>query len=366
MTTTKTDLGEVLYLQYLDENGKFDPLHEPQIPQEDLLKIYRFMALTRETDQKMLNLQRQGRIGTFAPVTGQEATMCAMAAAMGPKDWFVGTYRETGARLIRGDTIDRQLLYYAGFEEGSTVAAEKRIFPIQIVLGSQVPHAVGIAYAMKYRGEKDAAVLTSFGDGASSEGDVYEAMNFAGVWNVPVVFVCINNGWAISTPRKIQTAAGTFAQKAIAAGFEGVQIDGNDALVVYQTVKDALEKARTTGRPTLIEAVTYRLLMHTTADDPTKYRDEAEVKIWWERDPLPRLRKYLEAKGLWNAQQQEALELELQAEVDAAVKRFEALPSPKPDAPFDHVFGTRHPSIEAQRVEFLDNLQLDKEAPTNG
>ena len=364
MTTTNSGTKGVPCLQYLDENGKFDPSREPEISKDDLLKIYRFMVLCREADQKMLNLQRQGRIGTFPPVTGQEATMCAMGMAMAPKDWFVGTYREMETRLIRGDTLDRVLTYYSGFEEGSTVPADNRILPVQIVLGSQTPHAVGIAFAMKYKGEKDAAVLTSFGDGASSEGDVYEAMNFAGVWKVPIVFVCINNGWAISTPRKIQTAAETFAQKAVAAGFEGIQIDGNDPLVVYQTVREALEKARSTGLPTLIEAVTYRLLMHTTADDPTKYRDEAEVKAWWERDPLPRMRKYLETKGFWNSQKQESLELEVRSEIDAAVKRLEAPTKRKPDTSFDHVLGTRHPSIEAQRAEFLDNLRQNIEAAT--
>lgn len=351
----------VSHLQILDQEGNADPELEPQLDDGQVLKMYRTMVLARELDQRMLKLQRQGRIGTFGPGTGQEASMVGPAFAMGEKDWFVGAFRELGARLVCGEPSVNALVFHNGYEEGNVMpGGPGRLLPISIIVGAQTLHAVGIAYAMKYRGEQDAAAVTVFGDGASSQGDVYEAMNFAGVWKAPVVFICQNNQWAISIPRSQQTAAGTIAQKAIAAGIEAIQVDGNDILATYAATKQALERAKRGDGPTLIETMTYRLMMHTTADDPTKYRSEEEVEEAWKNDPIPRFRKYLVKLGIWDDAKQAALEEEIKAEIDTSVREFEAMTDFPTDAPFDHVFGTKHAEIEAQHAEFLEEIRKEK------
>ncbi|MBM4395076.1 MAG: thiamine pyrophosphate-dependent dehydrogenase E1 component subunit alpha, partial [Deltaproteobacteria bacterium] len=312
---------------------------------------------------RMLKLQRQGRLGTFGPCTGQEAASCAPALAMGEKDWLVTAFREMGGRLLRGEKPVRTLLFHNGYEEGNHNPDAPRLLPISIIVGTQTLQAVGIAYAMRRLGEKDSAVVTFVGDGGTSEGEFYEAMNFAGVWQAPVVFVIQNNQWAISIPRNRQTRAATLAQKAIAAGIPSIQVDGNDALAMYRASREALDRAHGGGGPTVIEAVTYRLMMHTTSDDPTRYRDDAEVQAWWKRDPIPRFKGYLERKGIWDAEKQSALEAEVRAEVEAAVRELEDGDRKfKPDAQFDHVFGTRHQDIEEQRALFLREIEIAAEA----
>jgi pyruvate dehydrogenase E1 component alpha subunit len=350
----------VSHLQILDETGNVDRKLEPKLDDDTLLRLHRAMTYAREGDQRLLKLQRQGRIGTFGPCTGQEASVCGPAFAMNAEDWFVGSFRELGGRLARGESLINTFVFHNGLEEGNVQApGVTRLLPVSIIVAAQTLHAVGIAYAMKLRGES-AAVVTFLGDGGTSEGDFHEALNFASVWQVPVVFICQNNQWAISMPRGRQTHSRTIAQKAIAYDLPGVQVDGNDVLAMYASVKEALDRARAGGGPTLIEAVTYRLMMHTTADDPTRYREDAEVRTWWQRDPLTRFRKYLEAKGLWNDDRQALLEEEIRQEIDAAVKEFEARQPVRPDAPFDHVFGTRHAVIEQQRAEFLADVAREE------
>jgi pyruvate dehydrogenase E1 component alpha subunit len=351
----------VSYLQVLDEKGNLDKDLEPDLSEEQLLRLYRVMFLAREGDQRMLKLQRQGRVGTFGPATGQEACVCSPVLAMTEKDWVVGAFREPGAFLARGEPLSNLYLFHNGYEEGNVSPTSGRTLPISIVVGAQLLHAVGIGYAMRYRGEKESAVVTFFGDGATSQGDFHEALNFAAVWKAPVVFVCQNNGWAISLPRGKQTTSRTLAQKSIAYDIPGIQVDGNDPLAMYKASKEALDRARAGEGPTLIEAITYRLMMHTTADDPTRYRADEEVKEWWKKDPIPRLRTYLENKGIWDREKQAKMEEEIKAEVDEAVKEFESKKDFKPDTPFDYVFGTKHDIIEEQRAEFLENLR--KEAP---
>ena len=278
-------------LEILDEDANLDEKLEPQLSEEQLIGMYRAMLLARVSDDRMLKLQRQGRIGTFGPSTGQEACVVGPAFAMAENDWFVSAFRELGGRLNRGESLTSQLLYYNGFEEGTVRPnGDGRLLPISVIVGAQALHAVGIAYAMKYRKEKS-AVLVFFGDGATSEGDFHEAMNFAAVWQAPVIFICQNNQWAISVPRSKQTKASTIAQKAIAYQMPGIQVDGNDILATYRATKEALERAYEGNGPTLIEAVTYRLTMHTTADDPKKYRSEDQVEVWRGREPLIRFRK---------------------------------------------------------------------------
>lgn len=346
----------ISYLQILDENGNVDEELDPKLNEEQLVRLYRVMLLAREGDERMLKLQRQGRVGTFGPSSGQEACVCPPVLAMTEKDWFVSAFREFGGYVARGVPISQNYLFHNGYEEGNLMEPLGRTLPISIVVGAQLLHAVGIGYAMKYRGEKDSAAVAFFGDGATSQGDFHEAMNFAAVWKAPVVFICQNNQWAISIPRSKQTLSETLAQKAIAYNMPGFQVDGNDALAVYKATKEALDRAHAGEGPTFIEAVTYRLMMHTTADDPTKYRSEEEVKEWWKKEPLKRLRLYLEKKEIWDADKQASMEAEIKEEIDAAVKELESKTDFKPDAPFDHVFGTRHDVIEEQRQEFLKSL----------
>ncbi|MBT8406762.1 MAG: pyruvate dehydrogenase (acetyl-transferring) E1 component subunit alpha [Deltaproteobacteria bacterium] len=346
----------ISHLQVLDENGNLDEELEPELSSAELIRGYRAMVLAREVDQRMLKLQRQGRMGTFAPCTGQEAAVVGPTMAMTEKDWFVCSFRELPGRLMRGETILQTFLYYNGYEEGNLLHPSARTLPVAIPVSSQIPHGVGIAYAMKYRGEKNSAVVVFFGDGGTSQGDFHEGLNFASLWQVPVVFVCQNNHWAISVPRSKQSYSKTLAQKAIAYDMPGIQVDGNDLLAMNKATREALDRAYAGGGPTLIEAVTYRLMMHTTADDPKKYRSEEEVQDWWQRDPIPRFRLYLEKKEIWNESLQGDLEDEITKEVEAAVKEFESKTDFRPDSPFDHVFGTPHTEIEEQRAEFLANL----------
>jgi pyruvate dehydrogenase E1 component alpha subunit len=349
----------VEYLQILDEEGRVDEELEPDLPPEELLRMYRGMVLAREADQRMLNLQRQGRVGTFGPSTGQEAVSVAAACAMGSDDWFVGAFRELGGRLVRGEPLTHPYLFYNGYEEGNVQPAEaRRLLPINIIVASQCLHAAGVGYALKLRGERAAAVAF-MGDGATSQGDFHEALNFAAVWQAPVVFISQNNQWAISIPRSQQTHSRTLAQKGIAYDVPCIQIDGNDVLACRVAVQEALERAYAGGGPTFIEAVTYRLLMHTTADDPKRYRTSAEEEDWWRKEPLPRYRDYLIAKGVWDVDRDEELLGEIKAEVDRAVKEFEARSDFAPDAPFDHVYGTSHPEIEVQRRAYLANLRQE-------
>jgi len=347
----------VSHLQILDEDGTVDRELEPDLSDDQLLELYRWMMLARQVDQRMLKLQRQGRIGTFGPSTGQEAISVAAAYAMGEQDWFVGAFRELGGRLVRGEPLTHPLVFYNGYEEGNVQppTASDRLLPLNIIVASQCLHAAGIGYALKLKGERAAAVAF-MGDGATSEGDFHEGLNFAAVWQAPVVFISQNNQWAISIPREQQTRSQTLAQKGIAYEIPCLQIDGNDVLACYAAIKEALERAYAGEGPTFIEAVTYRLMMHTTADDPGRYRTQEEEDQWWQREPLVRFRKYLTERVGWDDAREEALLAEIKAEVDQGVEDFEAPTDYPPDAPFDHVYGTAHEEIETQRQEFLANL----------
>jgi pyruvate dehydrogenase E1 component alpha subunit len=342
---------QVDYLSILDSDGALDDALDPHIPPDELKRMYRAMLLARRLDERMVKLQRQGRIGTFAPLKGQEAAQIGSVAGLTPHDWMVPSFRETAAMLWRGWPIEKMLMFFAGYLEGGQPAPDQRDLPITIPVATQLPHAVGLAYAVQYK-DDDAVVMAYFGDGATSEGDFHEAANFAGVWHVPVVFVCQNNQWAISVPLKKQTHSRTIAQKALAYGFPGIQVDGNDLFAVYVATREAVARARAGEGPTLIECVTYRLGVHTTADDPTKYRSDDEVKAWEKKDPLTRLVPYLERKGLVGA----GLEEEIDAEIAAAVQRFESTPPPDPVTIFDHVYAERPADLEAQRTELIQRL----------
>jgi pyruvate dehydrogenase E1 component subunit alpha len=336
----------VEHLSILDSEGNLDAALEPDLSADDLRRLYRGMLIGRRLDERMLRLQRQGRIGTFAPIKGQEASQIGSVFALRPADWMVPSFRETAAMLWRGWPIEKILLFFAGYLEGGQPAPDQRDLPVSIPVATQLPHAVGLGYAIHYRGD-DAVVMAYCGDGATSEGDFHEALNFAGVWHVPVVFVVQNNQWAISVPLKKQTHSRTLAQKALAYGFPGMQVDGNDVLAVAVASRAAVDRARAGGGPTLIECITYRLGVHTTADDPTKYRSQEEVEAWERKDPLTRFRAYLEKKNLLEP----ALEAQVDEEIGSAVRAFEASPPPDPLAAFDHAYALPPPHLEAQRAE---------------
>ena len=263
-----------------------------------LLALYRGMVLTRAFDLKAVSLQRTGRLGTYAVSLGQEAVSVGIASAMRAEDVVLPSYRDNGTLLWRGTKMEEILLFWGGDERGNLSSGPAHVFPYCIPVGSQAPHAAGVAYAFKLRKEPRVAVCL-FGDGATSKGDVWEAMNFAGVHKLPVVFVANNNQWAISVPLKLQTASQTLAQKAIAAGFAGEQVDGNDVIAVRAAAEDGIAQARAGAGPRLIEALTYRLSDHTTADDAARYRPPEEVQARWKEEPIARLRSYLVSQNAW-------------------------------------------------------------------
>jgi pyruvate dehydrogenase E1 component alpha subunit len=348
----------VEYLSILDSDGNLDSTLEPDLSPSELKRLYRAMLLGRRLDERMVRLQRQGRIGTFAPIKGQEASQLGAVCTLRPSDWMVPSFRETAAMLWRGWPIEKLLMTFAGQLEGTSPAPDQHDLPITIPVATQLPHAVGLAYAAQYRGD-DVVVMAYFGDGATSEGDFHEALNFAGVWHVPVVFVCQNNQWAISVPLKKQTHSRTIAQKALAYGLPGLQVDGNDVLAVYAASKEAVDRARDGGGPTLIECVTYRLGVHTTADDPTKYRSEEEVREWERKDPLTRFVEYLRKKNLL----EEGLEQEVDDEIAAAVKRFEAMEPLDPLTIFDHAYAEPPSHLLAQRDDLAARLRGGEATP---
>jgi len=341
----------VEHLSILDSDGNLDAALEPALGADEHRALWRAMLLGRRLDERMVRLQRQGRIGTFAPIKGQEASQIGSVAALRTTDWMVPSFRETAAMIWRGWSIEKLLLFFAGYLEGAQPTPDQRDLPMTIPVATQLPHAVGLAYAARYRGD-DAVVMVYFGDGATSEGDFHEALNFAGVWQVPVVFVCQNNQWAISVPLKKQTHSRTLAQKSLAYGLPGIQVDGNDVLAVYVAAREAVERARAGAGPTLIECVTYRLGMHTTADDPTKYRSADEVRAWERKDPLTRYRAYLDVRGLLEA----GLEAQIDEEIADGVRRFEATPPADPLAMFEHVYAEPPAHLRAQRTELARRL----------
>lgn len=327
--------GSVDYLQILDEGGNVDSALFPKgLDDAKIVGMYKLMSFARAADAKALSLQRQGRAMTYAPLLGQEATQIGSAVAMRKDDLFVPNFRQHGVYLARGMPLETMLLSWKGFEEGNVIPKDVGGFPIIIPVGTQIPHAAGIAFAQKYM-KKDVAVLAYVGDGGTSEGDFYEALNFAGVFKLPLVVIIENNQWAISVPRSRQSAAETLAQKGIAAGISMIQVDGNDVIAVYKATKDAIENSK--NGPTLIECVTYRMSMHTTADDPTKYRSDEEVEAWRKKDPIARVRAYLDGKKLWNDSMESQMQEEQMKEIDAAVEKAEKF-VPDPKSMFEHVY----------------------------
>ncbi len=327
--------GTVNYLQVMNERGEIDSSVFPNDLKDDkIVDMYKMMCFARAFDAKALSLQRQGRTATYGPLVGEEATQIGVAKAMRDNDFFVPNFRQHGVFLARGMPIDRIVLYWKGYEEGNMIPKEVHGFPVIVPVASQVPHAAGIAFAEKHKNTGN-AVVAFVGDGGTSEGDFYEAMNFAGVFRLPLVIIVENNQWAISVPRKNQSAAQTLAQKGIAAGINVIQVDGNDVIAVYKATSDAI--ANSANGPMLIECVTYRMGMHTTADDPTKYRSDAEVDAWKIKDPIARTRAYLMKKGLWNDQLESQMQAEQLKLIDEGVEKAEQF-KPDPTSMFKNMY----------------------------
>ncbi|WP_435360643.1 pyruvate dehydrogenase (acetyl-transferring) E1 component subunit alpha [Haloarchaeobius sp. DFWS5] len=330
-----------------------------ELSEREATALYETMVLARTFDEKAISLHRQGRIGTYAPMRGQEAAQVGAAAALADSDYLFPTYRDHAMYVQRGIDLREVLLHLLG--DGNYIDREDpdglTTFPITIPIATQLPHATGIGMAAKLKGD-DVASLVSFGDGATSEGDFHEGLNFAGVFQTPTVFFCQNNGYAISVPRERQTASATIAQKANAYGFDGVRVDGNDVFAVHEVVSEALEKAKNGGGPTLIEAVTYRRGAHTTTDDPTKYRDEDEAADWLQQDPLDRSRTYLEEEFGWGEEDDEAVQQWATEEVARAVKAAEEHTGFEPEEMFEHAYSEMPDHLRRQRRQLVDEPEV--------
>lgn len=355
---------KIEYLSILDENANLDKSLEPDIPAEQLKTMYKYMLLGRRTDERMLKMQRQGRLGTFPQSSGHEAISMGSVINIQKDDWHVPAYRELAGMLYRGWPIENVILFWNGFEEGTRPPEGVNDLPICVPIASQLPHAAGIGMAMNIKKDKN-VVMTYFGDGATSEGDAHEALNFASVFKAPVVFVCLNNQYAISVPLSRQMNSETVAQKAIAYNIPGIRVDGNDVLAVYVATKEAVERARAGLGPTLVEGLTYRLTPHTTADDPKKYRSDATTDEWMKKEPLIRFAKYLQNKGVMSAKDLEDMETEVGELVRVAVEKAEEMAKSEelmnPYNIIDHVFADVPQFLQEQRDELGEYIKREND-----
>ncbi|THE63984.1 pyruvate dehydrogenase (acetyl-transferring) E1 component subunit alpha [Salinadaptatus halalkaliphilus] len=346
-------------IQVLDAEGSIvTPELEPDLEADTLRSMYRDMRFCRRFDERLVSLQRQGRLGTYAPLAGQEGSQIGSTYALSAEDMLSFQYREHGA-IVSRELPWEYLLYWMGHEDGNAALADVNVFPLNISIGAHVPHAVGWSWAAKLRGD-DTVGVVHLGDGATSEGDVHEAMNFAGVFDTPTIFSVNNNQWAISVPRERQTASATIAQKATAYGFEGVQVDGMDPLACYVVTRAARRKALTDddrARPTLIETIQYRYGAHTTADDPSAYRDDEEVERWRDRDPIDRFETYLREQGALEDDRLDNIEAEIEATLEELVERAEGVET-DPREMFAFTYAEPTPRLEAQR-EHLEQLRAE-------
>lgn len=324
----------------------------PTLSAERIRDAIRLMLLAREVDHRMVSLQRQGRMGTFSSVTGQEATIIGASMAIEVDDWLVPAYREMPAMLNHGYPLVNFMQYWRGNAQAARIPEGVRMLPAQIALAAQLPHAVGLAWGMKLQAS-DRIVLAFFGDGAASEGDFHEALNLAGVMKAPVVFVLQNNGWAISTPRKKQSAAENLACRAEGYGMPGVLVDGNDLFAVHQAVSEAVTRARSGAGPTLIEASTMRMAAHNTADDDTKYRTDDDLSSYIAADPLNRVIDYSTAEKIIDEKFRAKAEAKVRDQVTEAIEQMELEPTPKREQLFDHVTQSPSPRLLRQREAML-------------
>ncbi len=352
-------------VRVLRSDGTLDSAHDPGLAADEVVHIYRHMVLTRLLDERLVTLQRQGRIGFHIGSLGEEAAIIGSAYAMRKQDWLFPCYREFGAGLLRGFPLER---YIDNMFGNSNDPVQGRQMPdhyscraaqwgsVSSPIGTQITQAVGFAWGAQIQ-KKDLGVLVYFGDGATSSGEFHNGMNFAGVFKTPVVFFCRNNGWAISVPTDRQTASHTFAEKGVAYGIPGVRVDGNDLFAVIAVTREAVARGAAGGGPTLIEAITYRMGGHSTSDDPTRYREKGKLEPWAERDPIARLRRYLDKNGLWSDAEQEKLKNEIDAKIKLAVEASEKTPPPSLESMFDDVYGKLPWHLEEQKAELLNGAR---------
>ena len=353
---------EIEYLQYLGPDGKLvrDDLPQAAHDTARLLQLFKQMLFVRTFDTKAVALQRTGKLGTYASCLGHEATHVGIGACMRPEDTFAPSYREYGAQFMHGVQPREVLLYWGGDERGNDFAVPRHDFSWCVPISTQCLYAAGAALAFKLRGENRIAVSTC-GDGGSSKTDFYAALNSGGAYELPLVLCVINNGWAISVPRSAQTGAKTLAQKGIAGGTFCLQVDGNDLIAVLEAMRIATERARNGQGTSVLELVTYRLGDHTTADDARRYRDDAEVKSAWERDPVTRLRTWLTAQGLWSEAEETAWKEECGRLVDIEVNAYLETPVQPVEAMFDYLYADPPPELLAQRAAAIAAEQANKE-----
>ncbi|MFH5800879.1 thiamine pyrophosphate-dependent dehydrogenase E1 component subunit alpha [Haladaptatus sp. CMAA 1911] len=345
--------------QILDPDGSYDTTAVPNLDDDAFQELYRWMVLERTFNDRMVKLQRRGRIGTFGSGRGQEASIIGSGYALAEGDWLLGMGREAGAMFLQGLPIRDLILFWRGVADANREMA-KHDQMIAISIGSHLPLVTGAAWGMKLA-DADSVVAAYFGDGASSTGAVHEAVNFAGVLDAPAVFFCQNNQYAISTPFEKQTNACSIAQRAVGYGIDGIRVDGNDVLAVYEAVSEAREAA-CSGNPTLVESVTYRRDAHTTSDDPGRYRDELEVERWQERDPLVRYESFLRSEGLWTDIDREALVEEINEEFDNALAAADEYEERSVDELFEYLYDELPPYLRRQLVEFKAFLEERSDA----
>jgi len=357
MLTKNYDPLKGKILEVLDFEGHISHEKlEPKLDDELLLHMYKTMAFARVADTKAMQYQRQGRMLTYAPIKGQEAAQVGVLAALEQQDWMVPAFRELAGMLYKGASLKQLFLYWYGNEEGSRFEEDVRILPISVPIASQINHAAGVAYASKYL-KKDEVVVVYVGDGGTSHGEFHEGVNFAAVYDLPVIIIIQNNQWAISTPREVQTKAKTLAQKAVSYGIPGIQVDGNDPLAMYIATKEARERALKGEGPTLIEALTYRLGPHTTSDDPTIYRTQKDVDYWELRDPLKRFKVYLIDKKLWTEEQEETLLKEYNDTVNSVFKEVEETGLLDLEETFKYTFEELTPDLKEQLENYKNYLK---------
>lgn len=348
---------DVQRLEILSPDGTADEALMPKVDKDLLLKMYRLMSQIRAFDERAIMLQRQGRLGTYPMITGEEATQCVPPLCLKPADWCVPTYRGGGVYFARGMRMRHALLYWAGDDRGTHFPEGNNDMIFSIPVGTHLTQVAGLAWGEKLK-KKGGVALTYCGDGTSSKGDLHEALTFAGQFKLPAICIIENNGWAISVPRRRQAASETLAQKAWGYGVRGLQVDGNDCLAVYKAVSEAVARARKGEGPTLIECETYRMSHHTTADDATRYRDAKEVEAWKKRDPISRMRKFLEKRRLWDDKKEKALAAETQKWIEGEIKAYEETPAPNPLNMFADNYAHAPWSLIEQRAELEEVLKF--------
>lgn len=358
---TATENLDLDVVEVLREDGSLDEEHDPQLSDEEVVFLYRHMATTRQLDERLVALQRQGRIGFHVGSVGEEAAILGSTFAMEELDWLLPCYREFGGALMRGLSLQCFMDNMFGNRNDTArgrqmpdhyTCREKRWGSISSPVGTQITQAVGLSWAAKLRKE-DSSVLVYFGDGATSSSEFHSGLNFAGVFKTPTIFFCRNNGWAISVPADRQTASRTFAEKGAAYGMPGVRVDGNDVFAVVQVTRQARQRALSGAGPTLIEALTYRMGGHSTSDDPNRYRASAELESWQKRDPIERLREYLGKKGLWGGSDEVNLTAEIDRQFREAVAAAENTHPPELTSMFDDVYAKPPWHLVEQRAELL-------------